>query len=171
MLELWYENPAPFEMFLHTNKLVRKGLAAGYAIPITVSMLSGRVAVSTARFRLPAPVGWTVNILGVLWVAFQLVLFSMPTALPVTTVSMNYASVVLVGFMFLSTVYYLFWARKGESVLIAMVLFPDSKTVLQSMTVPRSLMDFEDNQDGIVLGMHARDSGYPSQYILSRAFV
>lgn len=92
-----------------------QGLALGYAVPIAVSMIAGRHAVSGARFKFPSLVGWTVNALAVLWVAFQLVLFSMPAALPVTAVSMNYASVVLVGFMVLSTLYYVIWARKGES--------------------------------------------------------
>jgi hypothetical protein len=36
----------------------------------------------------------------------------MPTALPVTAVSMNYASVVFVGFMAISAVWYLVYARK-----------------------------------------------------------
>lgn len=92
-----------------------QGLAAGYAIPIAVSMLSSRRAVSTARFKFPAALGWTLNALAVAWIAFQMVLFSMPTALPVTATSMNYASVVLVGFMALSVGYYVICARKGES--------------------------------------------------------
>jgi amino acid transporter len=89
------------------------GLAAAYAIPVAVSMAEGRKAVSTARFRLPTFVGWAMNIIMVLWIAFQMVLFSMPATLPVTAVSMNYASVVFVGFFVLSTIYYVIWARKG----------------------------------------------------------
>ena len=50
-----------------------------------------------------------------LWIAFQMILFSMPTTLPVTAISMNYASVVFAGFFALSTIYYIVWARKGES--------------------------------------------------------
>ena len=89
------------------------GLAAAYAIPVAVSMLQGRRAVSTARFRFPPVVGWFINGLMVLWIAFQMILFSMPATLPVTAVSMNYASVVFAGFFALSTIYYLVWARKG----------------------------------------------------------
>lgn len=91
-----------------------QGLALGYAVPVALSMIEGRQSISGARFKFPSVVGWTINSLAVLWVAFQLVLFSMPAALPVTAVSMNYASVVLVGFMVLSTLYYVIWARKGE---------------------------------------------------------
>lgn len=90
-------------------------LAAAYAIPIAISLFSGRRAVSTARWRCPAPIGWVVNALSVAWIAFQLVLFSMPAALPVTVVTMNYASVVFVGFMAISGVYYVVYGRKGES--------------------------------------------------------
>ena len=38
----------------------------------------------------------------------------MPTALPVTEVSMNYASVVFVGFMAISAFWYAVYARKCE---------------------------------------------------------
>jgi hypothetical protein len=41
-------------------------------------------------------------------------LFSMPTVLPVTEVSMNYASVVLVGFACLSALWYAISGRKGK---------------------------------------------------------
>lgn len=47
------------------------------------------------------------------WIGFEVVLFSMPTALPVTAVTMNYASVVWVGFMAISAVWYFVYARKG----------------------------------------------------------
>lgn len=88
-------------------------LAAAYAIVIAISLFTGRKAVSTARWRCPSLVGYFVNIMSIAWVAFQLVLFSMPAALPVTVASMNYASVVLVGFMFISFVYYVVYGRNG----------------------------------------------------------
>ncbi|KAK8920364.1 putative amino-acid permease C15C4.04c [Metarhizium anisopliae] len=88
-------------------------LAAAYAIVIAISLSTGRKAVSTARWRCPSFIGYFVNVVSIAWVAFQLVLFSMPAALPVTVVSMNYASVVLVGFMFISFVYYVAHGRKG----------------------------------------------------------
>lgn len=87
-------------------------LAVGYAIPIGMSMIERRKTVSTARFRFPAIMGWTINILAVLWVAFECVLFSMPVALPVDLTTMNWASLVFAGFMFLSIVYYVVDARR-----------------------------------------------------------
>ncbi|KAK3057781.1 hypothetical protein LTR09_000856 [Extremus antarcticus] len=87
-------------------------LAVAYATPVAASMLQGRRAVATARFGWPKLVGWTVNTVTVLWVGFQVVLFSMPAALPVTLLTMNWASVVFVGFMAISLAYYLLFARK-----------------------------------------------------------
>ena len=92
-------------------------LAVGYAIPIAASMIERRKTVSSARFRFPSIIGWTINILGVLWVIFECILFSMPIALPVTLASMNWASLVFGGFMFLSIVYYIVDARRCKSTL------------------------------------------------------
>ena len=92
-------------------------LAAGYALPIGISLAGGRRFVSSARWRCPSVVGYVVNVVSVVWIAFQLVLFSMPAALPVTVVSMNYASVVFVGFMFISLVYYIVYGHRGKRFL------------------------------------------------------
>lgn len=88
-------------------------LAASYAIPISISLFTRRRYVRDAHWRVNPTLGYIVNTVAVVWVMFQLVLFSMPAALPVTAVSMNYASVVFAGFMALSILYYVIWARKG----------------------------------------------------------
>lgn len=75
-------------------------------------MFERRRTVSLARYRFPGIFGWTINILSVLWVAFELILFSMPVALPVDLTTMNWASLVFAGFMFLSIIYYVVRARK-----------------------------------------------------------
>ncbi|KAJ5587903.1 uncharacterized protein N7459_003668 [Penicillium hispanicum] len=93
-------------------------LAAAYAIPIALSLFHGREEVSHAPWNCGPIVGTTVNVLALVWIAFELVLFSMPTALPVTPVSMNYASVVFVGFMAISAVWYIVYARKCKLFLI-----------------------------------------------------
>lgn len=90
-------------------------LSISYAIPIGLSLLwNRRREVSRARWNCGHMVGATVNVVALVWIAFEVVLFSMPTALPVTKVSMNYASVVLVGFMAIAAVWYAAYARKGE---------------------------------------------------------
>ncbi|KAI5468128.1 amino acid/polyamine transporter I [Mariannaea sp. PMI_226] len=87
-------------------------LAASYGIPIAISMFHRRREVAGARWKMPNAIGWVINIIAVTWIAFEIVLFTMPTALPVTAVSMNYASVVLVGFLAISAVWYVVYARK-----------------------------------------------------------
>lgn len=90
-------------------------LAVTYAIPVVISMIHGRREVNDAAWHMPSSVGWICNLVAVLWIAFEVVLFSMPTVLPVTEVSMNYAIVVFVGIMALSGIWYAVYAHKGKS--------------------------------------------------------
>ncbi|KAH8156935.1 hypothetical protein CIB48_g11310 [Xylaria polymorpha] len=87
-------------------------LAVSYGIPIAISLTYRRLEVQMAHWKMPSAVGFAVNILAVAWIIFELVLFSLPTVLPVTAVSMNYAIVVFVGFMALSAIWYGIYARK-----------------------------------------------------------
>lgn len=90
-------------------------LSISYAIPIGLSLLwNRRKEVSHARWNCGSMIGTTVNVVALVWIAFEVVLFSMPTALPVTEVTMNYASVVLVGFMTIAAIWYGVYARRGE---------------------------------------------------------
>lgn len=90
-------------------------LAVAYAIPISLSLFHGREEVKDAPWNCGRLVGTVANVIALAWIVFELVLFSMPTALPVTSVSMNYASVVFVGFMAIAGVWYLVYARKCKS--------------------------------------------------------
>ncbi|KAH9815347.1 amino acid transporter [Teratosphaeria destructans] len=90
-----------------------QALALGYAIPIASSLWCGRREVSKAPWTLGKTPGTISNVIALVWIAFELVLFSMPTALPVTKVSMNYASVVLVGFMAIAAIWYAIHSRKS----------------------------------------------------------
>ncbi|KAJ6780810.1 hypothetical protein PWT90_04576 [Aphanocladium album] len=82
------------------------GLAVGYLVPIAISLAMKRKEVAMARWRLRPAVGVAVNVVALGWILFELVLFSMPQALPVTPASMNYASVVFVGFAVVSAIWY-----------------------------------------------------------------
>jgi amino acid transporter len=89
-------------------------LAISYAIPIGISLLwNRRVQVNQAQWNCGPIIGPIVNAVALIWIAFEVVLFSMPTALPVTDVSMNYAAVVFVGFAALSAIWYFAYARRG----------------------------------------------------------
>jgi hypothetical protein len=99
-----------------------QALALAYAIPIAISLLNKREQVLKARWNLGQIIGPIVNVIALLWIAFELVLFSMPTALPVTSISMNYASVVLVGFGVIAAVWYAVHSRRCESFLDYLLL-------------------------------------------------
>ncbi|PWY81798.1 amino acid permease [Aspergillus heteromorphus CBS 117.55] len=88
-------------------------LAAAYAIPIALSLLNGRREVSRAQWTCGPILGSIVNVISLSWISFELVLFSMPTSLPVSRASMNYASVVFVGLMAFSAFWYAVYARKA----------------------------------------------------------
>ena len=98
-----------------------QALALAYAIPITISLLNGRREVLQARWNLGQTAGTVVNVVAISWILFELVLFSMPTALPVTSISMNYSSVVLVGFGAIAAVWYAVHSRKCK---LAVILLP-----------------------------------------------
>ncbi|TKA41489.1 hypothetical protein B0A54_06376 [Friedmanniomyces endolithicus] len=90
-----------------------QALALAYGIPIAISLFCGRKEVNKARWNLGQTLGTVVNVLALVWIAFELVLFSMPTALPVTSVTMNYASVVVVGFGAIAALWYAIYSRKS----------------------------------------------------------
>ncbi|KAJ6443684.1 amino acid permease [Purpureocillium lavendulum] len=90
-------------------------LAVSYGIPIALSMSTGRAGVNTAPWTFGKTLGWIVNSVAVCWIAFELVLFSMPPAIPVTPSTMNYCIVVFVGFMTISAAWYGIHARHVES--------------------------------------------------------
>lgn len=92
-------------------------LAVSYGIPIAISLAYRRKEVQVAHWKMPRAVGFAVNAIAVVWIVFELVLFSLPTVLPVTAVSMNYAIVVFAGLMALSAVWYGIHARKGKLIL------------------------------------------------------
>ena len=119
-----------------------QALALGYAIPIAISLLNKREQVLKARWNLGRIIGPIVNVVALLWISFELVLFSMPTALPVTAISMNYASVVLVGFGAIAAVWYGIHSRKCEYHFHEHVDFK-SLTSQQLITVLRLLRVFE----------------------------
>lgn len=115
-------------------------LAVSYGIPISISLFHRRRDVNIAKWTLGKPIGWTVNVIALLWIVFETILFSMPTVLPVTAASMNYAIVVFFGFMTLSAVWYAVYARKGvcSSLLPLVQLLPRILSRYMQLTALRS---------------------------------
>ncbi|PMD39045.1 amino acid transporter-like protein [Hyaloscypha variabilis F] len=86
-------------------------LSVSYGIPIFVSLVRGQKAVRHSTFSL-GRFGFVINATTVAWILLAIVLFCMPTAIPVTPVSMNYASVVFMGFALISVIWYIISGRK-----------------------------------------------------------
>ena len=108
---IYLGSSAAFNAFTGAGTLC---LSASYGMPILVSLLTNRSLVeSRATFRLGHMSGLIVNALTILWITFAIVLFCFPTAIPVTRNSMNYASVLFVGFGAIAGVYYGLVARKS----------------------------------------------------------
>lgn len=91
-----------------------QALAASYALPIIFSLWNRREEVNKARWTMGPTIGPIVNIIALCWISFELVLFSMPVSLPVSPASMNYSSVVFVGFMSIAAFWYIVHSRKSE---------------------------------------------------------
>jgi len=101
-------------------------LGVSYALPVLLSVLNRRREVFDAPYSL-GRWGYLINCIAVLWVFFEMVLFSMPAVIPVTPTSMSewdfdsclifatisdwdltdYASVVFVGFASISAAWYI----------------------------------------------------------------
>lgn len=90
------------------------GLAVAYIIPIIISVSHGRREVNGANWHCSHAIGLGINVVAIAWVAFELILFSMPTTIPTTPEFMNYAIVVFTGFLSISAVWYIIHARKGK---------------------------------------------------------
>ncbi|KAJ9103976.1 hypothetical protein QFC21_002439 [Naganishia friedmannii] len=86
-------------------------LGASYGFPILCSLLRKRALVKDAPFSL-GKFGFLINIITIVWITFSIILFCMPTAIPVTPGSMNYASAVFAGFSAIAVLWYAVNARK-----------------------------------------------------------
>jgi len=81
-------------------------LNSGYVLPVAVLLVNGRKGVEGTTFYMGKITGAAMNACTVVWVLFQIVLYSMPAVVPV-----DYASVVYVGFAIISVVWYMIDGR------------------------------------------------------------
>jgi amino acid transporter len=86
-------------------------LSCSYGIPILVSLIRGRHAVKHSTFSL-GRFGFVINAATICWIVLAIVLFCMPTSIPVTAPGMNYASVVFAFFALVSIIWYAVRGRK-----------------------------------------------------------
>ncbi|KAB8078646.1 amino acid/polyamine transporter I [Aspergillus leporis] len=88
-------------------------LTVSYACPVAVSLiLRRRKDIKNCSFDLGA-LGVFCNVVCLAWTALVVPLFCMPTFMAVTRETMNYASVVFVGFSLISAAWYWVWGYRN----------------------------------------------------------
>ncbi|PSR79730.1 choline transporter [Coniella lustricola] len=106
---IYFGSSAAFNAFSGVGVIC---LTTSYAMPIAVSLLDRRESVKHASFYLGA-LGAVCNYISLAWSLLAIPLFCMPTVIPVTGDTMNYASVVFVAFTFMSVAWYVAWGHKN----------------------------------------------------------
>ncbi|KAI1649898.1 putative choline transport protein [Daldinia loculata] len=77
-----------------------------YAIPFTANMITGRKYFPAGPFHM-GKFGYAVNMVAVLLIAMFVILFCFPYEIPTTVEAMNYNSVILVGTLTLSSIWWI----------------------------------------------------------------
>ncbi|KAJ5241188.1 uncharacterized protein N7469_002779 [Penicillium citrinum] len=107
---IYFGSSAAFNAFSGVGVIF---LTLSYACPVSVSLiLRRRRDLIHSRFNL-GPLGVFCNIVCICWSLIALPLFSFPTSATITKDTMNYASVVFVGFVSVAAVWYLIWGKKN----------------------------------------------------------
>ncbi|KAK2629810.1 hypothetical protein QTJ16_000630 [Diplocarpon rosae] len=106
---LYFGSSAAFNAFSGVGVIC---LTISYAVPIAVSLIGGRSHIKLGKFDM-GTLGLLSNIVALAWSALAVPLFCMPSYLPVTTDTMNYASVVLVAFFLVAALWYFVWGKRN----------------------------------------------------------
>ncbi|KAM0747892.1 putative gaba permease [Meredithblackwellia eburnea MCA 4105] len=86
------------------------GAELSYGLPILINLFTRRKLIEGAPFHMGI-LGIISNVASCVWMVLCCVIFCMPAIIPVTKTSMNWASVVLVGSLALSGIWYIVSAR------------------------------------------------------------
>jgi len=105
---IYFGSTAAFNAFSGVGVIC---LTLSYAVPIAVSLIGGRKHVKTGEFHMGI-IGLISNIVALAWSALAIPLFCMPSYIPVTKTTMNYASVVFFAFFVIASAWYFVWGRK-----------------------------------------------------------
>ncbi|KAI1855229.1 hypothetical protein JX265_006630 [Neoarthrinium moseri] len=88
-------------------------LGVTYAIPPSINVLRGRKMLPETRaFKLPGPLGWIFNLVGIAWTLLTTVLFVFPPETPVTSENMNYCVAAFGVILLISVSTWIFDGRK-----------------------------------------------------------
>ena len=89
-------------------------LGLTYGIPVAINVARGRKMLPPTRaFKMPEPLAWFANILGIAYVILTTVLFVFPPELPVTGSNMNYCIVVFFIVVMISLIQWMVDGRKN----------------------------------------------------------
>jgi len=102
---IYFGSSAAFNAFSGVGVIC---LTIAYAVPIAISLFTGRKQVRTGKFYL-GTFGAVANVIALAWSCLALPLFCMPSAIPVVATTVNYAPVVLVGATLISGIWYWAW--------------------------------------------------------------
>lgn len=113
-------------------------LGVTYGMPPAINVLRGRKMLPPTRpFKLPEAVGWTVNIVGILYTILTTILFVFPPALPVSGSSMNYC---VVAFAIVVIISLIQWFVDGRNNYSGPTVDIDEQ-VLTAMDSPEDMLD------------------------------
>lgn len=89
-------------------------LGLTYGIPVAINCARGRKMLPATRaFKMPEPLAWFANLLGVAYVILTTVLFVFPPVLPVTGSNMNYCIVAFAIVLIISMIQWFVDGRKN----------------------------------------------------------
>ncbi|KAH7268991.1 amino acid/polyamine transporter I [Fusarium redolens] len=88
-------------------------LGLSYGIPIALHLARGRSQLPEGAFKLPNWLGWTTNIIGLVYTIVTTVLFLFPPALPVDGTTMNYCVVAFGVIVVISAIQWVVDGRKN----------------------------------------------------------
>lgn len=106
---IYFGSTAAFNAFSGVGVIC---LTASYATPIAISLATGRKQVKTGQFYL-GKLGAVANVVAIAWSLLAMPLFCMPSYVPVTVTTVNYAPVVFVAAALISGVWYWVWGHKN----------------------------------------------------------
>ena len=104
---IYFGSSAAFNSFTGVATIC---LSTSYGVPVLVSLVRGREAVKASQYPL-GRFGTAINVICIAWICLAVVIFCMPVSLPVTSGTMNYASVVFAGFAAIAFIWYFAHAR------------------------------------------------------------
>jgi amino acid transporter len=106
---IYFGSTAAFNAFSGVGVIC---LTAAYAAPIAISLASGREHLKGSKFNL-GKFGVFCNVVALAWSLLAMPLFCMPSAIPVTAATVNYAPVVFVGATLISALWYVVWGHRN----------------------------------------------------------